>query len=100
VIRSRSGISDERFAGEDSMVRPKRRKADTTVTGEHCHRFGTIAVHKGFVSLEDVKSAIGEQIDDDINGREHRLLGSILYENGFLTEDQIDTVLQELKKTL
>ncbi len=82
------------------MVRPKRRKADATVTGDHCRRFGAIAVHKGFVSLEEVKSAVGEQIDDDINGREHRLLGTILYDNGFITEYQIDTVLQELKKTL
>ena len=82
------------------MVRPKRRKADATVTGDHCQRFGAIAVRKGFVSLEEVKSAISEQIDDDINGREHRLLGTILYDNGFITEYQIDIVLQELKKSL
>ena len=57
-------------------------------------------MHKGFVSLEEVKSAIGEQVDDDINGREHRLLGTILYDHGFITEYQIDIVLQELAKTL
>ena len=82
------------------MVLPKRRKADAKVTGDHCQRFGAIAVRKGFVSFEEVKSAIGEQIDDDINGREHRLLGTILYDNGFITEHQIDMVLQELKKSL
>ena len=82
------------------MVLPKRRKADAAVTGELCQRFGAIAVRKGFVSLDDVKSTINEQIDDDINGREHRLLGTILYDNGVITEYQIDVVLQELKKTL
>jgi hypothetical protein len=82
------------------MVRPKRRKADATVTGDHCQRFGAIAVHKGFVSLEEVKAAIGEQIEDDINGREHRLLGTILFENGFITEYQVDVVLVELRKTI
>jgi len=82
------------------MVRLKRRKADAAVTGYYCQRFGAIAVHKGFVSLEEVKAVVSEQIDDDINGREHRLLGTILYDNGFITEDQIDTVLHELKKTL
>ena len=82
------------------MVHPKRRKTDATVTGEHCRRFGAIAVQKGFVSLEEVKSAISEQIDDNVNGREHRLLGAILYDNGFITEYQIDIVLQELAKTL
>jgi hypothetical protein len=82
------------------MIHPKRRKGDATVTGDHCQRFGAIAVQKGFVSLEEVKSAIGEQVDDNINGREHRLLGTILYEKGFITEYQIDVVLQELKKNL
>ena len=82
------------------MVLPKRRKADATVTGDLCQRFGAIAARKGFVSLDEIKFSIGEQIDDDINGREHRLLGTILYDNGFITEYQIDVVLQELKKTL
>ena len=57
-------------------------------------------MRKGIVSLVDVKAAVNEQIDDDINGREHRLLGTILYDNGFITEYQIEVVLQELKKTL
>ena len=82
------------------MVSPRRRKADTTITGDHCHRFGAIAVHKGFVSLEEVKATIGEQIDDDINGREHRLLGTILFDNGFITEYQVDVVLADLRKTI
>jgi hypothetical protein len=82
------------------MVHPKRRKTDAPLTGDYCQRFGAIAVRKGFVSIEEVKSAISEQIDDNINGREHRLLGTILYDNGFITEDQIEIVLQELAKTL
>jgi hypothetical protein len=82
------------------MVLPKRRKADASITGDHCQRFGEIAVRKGFVLLEEVKSAIDEQIDDDISGREHRLLGTILYDNGFITEYQVDVVLQELKKNI
>lgn len=82
------------------MVHPKRRKADTTVTGDHCQRFGAIAVRKGVVSLEDVKAAVNEQIDDDVNGREHRLLGTILYDNGLITEYQIEVVLVELRKMI
>jgi hypothetical protein len=35
-----------------------------------------------------------------VNGREHRLLGTILFDRGLLTEAQIDVVLQDLKKTL
>jgi len=86
--------------GEAYMIHLKRRKTDATVTGDHCRRFGAIAVQKGFVSLEEIKAAMAEQIDDDINGREHRLLGTILFNDGFTTENEVDKVLQELAKTL
>jgi hypothetical protein len=78
----------------------KRRKSDDGVTSEICHRFGAIAVHKGFITLDELKTAVLIQVDDDVNGREHRLLGSILFDRGLITEDQIDTVLLELKKGL
>jgi hypothetical protein len=61
-----------------------------------CRRFGTIAVKKGFVSQEQVKEAFMEQLDDDLNGREHRLIGTILFEKNFITWDQVDMVLKEL----
>jgi hypothetical protein len=83
-----------------SMPMLKRRKSDNQVTGDFCQRFGTIAVRKGFVTPEEVKRAIIEQLDDNISGREHRLLGSILFGNGLITEVQIEAVLQELKKTI
>jgi len=47
-----------------------------------------------------VKSAIMEQVEDDLNGREHRLLGSILHDRGLITENQIETVLLELRKLM
>jgi hypothetical protein len=82
------------------MDNVRRRKSDADVTSDLCHRFGAIAVHKGFVTIDEVKAAIMEQVDDDLNGREHRLLGSIMFDRGMITEHQIDTVLRELKKTL
>jgi hypothetical protein len=80
------------------MEEKHRRRSDRQVTGDFCKRFGAIAVHKKFSSAEQVKTAIMEQLDDDINGREHRLLGSILYDKGWITEDQIQAVLMEIKK--
>jgi len=44
-----------------------------------CRRFGTIAVKKGFVSKDRLKEAFMEQLDDNLNGREHRLIGTILF---------------------
>jgi hypothetical protein len=77
-----------------------RRKTDNDVTGELCHRFGVIAVRKGFITLDELKTAVLIQVDDDVNGLEHRTLGNILCDRGQITEEQIDIVLQELKKTL
>jgi hypothetical protein len=82
------------------MDERRRRKKDNQVTGEFCERFGAVAVHKGFATLEQVKSAIAEQIEDDVQGREHRLIGSILFERGWITEEQIEQVLRELHKSI
>ncbi|MHB8845367.1 MAG: hypothetical protein ACYC7L_11555 [Nitrospirota bacterium] len=82
------------------MGNPRRRKSDGGVTGDLCRRFGSIAVRKGFVTIDELKAAIMEQIDDNVAGREHRLLGSILLRRGLITELQIEAVLQELKQVL
>jgi hypothetical protein len=78
----------------------RRRKSDADVTSDLCHRFGAIAVLKGFVTIDEVKAAIMDQVEDDLSGREHRLLGSILFEHGLITDHQIETVLIELRKQL
>jgi hypothetical protein len=77
-----------------------RRKSDSDVTSCRCHRFGAIAVLKGFVTIDEVKAAIMDQVEDDLNGREHRLLGSILFERGLLTERQVETIMLQLQNQL
>lgn len=81
------------------MDNPRRRKNDAGVAGDLCRRFGAVAVRKGFVTIDEMKAAIMEQIDDNVSGREHRLLGGILFSRGLITERQIETVLLELKQT-
>jgi hypothetical protein len=61
-----------------------------------CRRFGMIAVKKGFVSKDQIKEAFMEQLDDDLNEREHRLIGEILFEKGLITWDQMTIVVEEL----
>lgn len=78
----------------------KRRKSDNDMTGERYHRFGAIAVRKGFITLDDLKTAVLLQVEEDVHGRKHRLLGTILYDQGAISEEQIDAVLAELKKSL
>lgn len=63
---------------------------------EWCFRFGSIAVKRGFVTKEQVKQALIEQVDDDLNDRPHRLIGEILFEKDWITWGQMDLVLKEL----
>lgn len=82
------------------MNRPRRRKSDLKAPDDFYCRFGSIAVRKAFVSVDQVKMAISDQVEDDATGKEHRLLGSILYDHGYITEDQIEQVLTELRKAI
>ncbi|NTW58932.1 MAG: hypothetical protein HGB21_11355 [Nitrospirae bacterium] len=50
------------------------------------------------MTIDEVKAAIMDQVEEDLSGREHRLLGSILLERGLVTENQIETVMLELGK--
>jgi hypothetical protein len=63
-----------------------------------CSRFGTIAVELGFINVEQLKQALDEQVDDDLNGRPHRVLGAICFAQGWMKPEQIDVVLNHMFK--
>ncbi len=73
-------------------------EVDRELSEKYCPRFGQIAVEKGYVTPEQVKQAISEQIDDDLKNRRHRLIGRIFLDNGWMTPQQIEIVLNELFK--
>ena len=56
-------------------------------------RFGTIAVEKGYITVEQLMDALDVQVREDLSGTKHRLVGKILYDLGFLTIEQIGRVL-------
>lgn len=64
--------------------------------GNPCQKFAIIAVQKGFITPEQAKAALGEQMDDDLANKRHRLIGAILLDNGWITHQQIEVVLSEL----
>jgi len=66
---------------------------------KYCPRFAEIAVKKGYVSAEQVKEALSEQLDDNLNNRPHRLVGRILMDKGWMTPLQVDDLLSEMFKT-
>ncbi len=63
-------------------------------------RFGKIAVVMGVITVEQLKEALIEQVEDDLADKPHRVIGSILFEHSWITKEQIDIVLKELLKLL
>ena len=59
-------------------------------------RFGVTAVEKGFITKDQLFEALKTQITEEIEKREHRLIGRILYDMEFLTLSQIDEVLDSM----
>jgi hypothetical protein len=66
---------------------------------KYYHRFGQIALHKGFVNKTQLSEAFNEQINNIpfINRlRPHRFIGEIFLEKGWMTLKQIEIVLNEI----
>lgn len=59
-------------------------------------RFGSIAYHRKYVTKEQIQQALAEQVEDNVSGRPHRLLGTILLEKGWITKEQEKSILQEM----
>ena len=66
------------------------------ISEKYCPRFGQIAVEKGYITAEQLKCALNIQVDENIAGVEHRLLGTILFQKDWMTSDQIEVVLNLL----
>ena len=59
-------------------------------------RFGVIAVEKGFITKEQLFEAMKIQVDEDLSGKPHSLIGTILIKLGYLTHEEADGVLVTL----
>jgi hypothetical protein len=56
-------------------------------------RFGVTAVEKGFVTREQLIEAMRIQVEEDLSGKPHTLIGTILIKLGYLTYEEADDVL-------
>ena len=61
------------------------------------YRFGSMAYLLGYVTLGQIQQALAEQVEDNVSDREHRLLGTILRGKGWITEEQEEAILAEMK---
>ncbi len=67
---------------------------------QYALRFGEIAIHKGFITLNELEEALAEQISTDpsVRLRPRKLIGEILFEKGYMNINQIENVLEEIFK--
>ncbi len=63
---------------------------------KYCPRFGQLAVEFGFITEKELAEALACQVHDELNGKERRLLGEILFENDLMSASQIEQVMIEL----
>ena len=61
--------------------------------GKYCVRFGTLAVTKKYLVEEQLQQALREQVDDNLAGHPHRVIGAICFEHGWMTPAQIEEIL-------
>ena len=61
-------------------------------------RFGDIAIEMGFITEAQLDEATKVQMDQDADGLEHRLIGSILYSLGHMSIQQVNEVIDSSKK--
>lgn len=59
-------------------------------------RFGMAAVGLGFITPEQLREAMVEQLDVNIETNVHRLIGEILFEKGWMTLEQIKETLEQM----
>jgi hypothetical protein len=65
---------------------------------EYYPRSGHLAVMLGFITMEQLKEAMSQQIEDDLHNRPHRFLGEILLNEGWISHDELNIILDELYK--
>ena len=65
-----------------------------------CPRFGQLAVERGYITVEQLKQGLSDQVDDNLAGRPHRLLGTVFFDRGWMTPGQMDEVLNEMFRLL
>jgi len=59
-------------------------------------RFGNIAITRNYVTRGQLETAMAEQDEDHMTRKPYRSLGMILLENHLITEEQMETILEEM----
>ena len=72
---------------------------DDNLPENYYPRFAATAVYRKFVTAEQVKDALTEQLEDNILNKPHREIGQILLTRNWITSEQIDIVLHDMNSS-
>jgi hypothetical protein len=103
---NRIGAGFRRFPTSYHFDRVKRKagstqkesKGGTMEIGEIERRFGTLALEKGFITLDQLVEAMNSQVVENLELGTHTPIGTIMVQKGWLDVPQINEVLRALGK--
>ena len=61
-------------------------------------RFGELAIRSGFITKDQFIEAMAIQIENELEGTQPKLIGSILLDVGYMTDEQIGEVTELMAK--
>lgn len=59
-------------------------------------RFGIAAVKLGFITPDQLREAMLEQLGTELENKVHRLIGEILHARGWMTLEQVEETLKNM----
>jgi hypothetical protein len=62
----------------------------------YTHRFGTLSIEMGFVTIEQVLGVIFEQVMDNHYRKQHKKIGRLMIDKGLMSREQVEAVLEKL----
>jgi len=72
------------------------KNSDKKYLDDFTHRFGTLAVELGFVTIEQVLGVISEQVTENHYRKLQKKIGRLMIEKGLMSSTQVDAVLDKL----
>jgi hypothetical protein len=60
-------------------------------------RFGDTAISMGLISIDQLVEAMSRQLKEDANGEQHRLIGEILVDLGYMDHQQVQLTLDAMQ---
>jgi len=72
------------------------KNSEGTFLNSFTHRFGTLAIEMGFVTIEQVLGVIFDQVMNDHYRKQHKKIGRLMMDKGLMSRQEVEAVLEKL----